>query len=137
MAKAGLIHDYDLMANREESSRGVTCAVCDTPETTFQWSDYSGEGMCTVCGCTYQLKWGTEKEREEAKYPYMTMRADFVPIARQFWNETNKWVHYGSSFSCNTGHPELSAWMKIHHPNFGKEAESEAADAMLAEREKP
>lgn len=122
-AKAGLIHDYDLMANLEQSSRGVTCAVCDTPNTTFQWSDYRGEGMCTVCGCTYQLKGGSKEEEAEGKYPYMTLKADFVPVAKEFWNETKTWVHYGSSFSCNTGMPALIEWAKKHHPEVLKNEE--------------
>lgn len=118
MAKAGLIHDYDLMANREESSRGVTCAVCDTPQTTFQWSDYSGEGMCTVCGCTYQLKWGGKEMEAERKYPYMTMSDKFLPLAREYWKATNRWVHYGTSMSRNDGHPELKKWIEKNHPEF-------------------
>lgn len=118
MPKAGLIHDYDLMANAEKSSVGVTCAVCDTPDTRFQWSDYSGEAMCQRCGCTYQLKWGGEELEKEGKYPYMSLKADFLPLAREFWLGTNTWVHYGSSFSRNDGHAELAAWMKKNHPEY-------------------
>ena len=125
-AKAGLIHDYDLMANREESSRGVTCAVCDTPNTTFQWSDYYGEGMCIVCGCPYQLKGGTKEEEAEGKYPYMTMRDEFLPIAREYWLAKRAWVHYGSSMSRNDGMPALIEWCKEHHPEALKKTEEPA-----------
>lgn len=118
MPKQGLIHDYDLMANRESSAQGVTCAVCDTPNTEFQWSDYHGEGMCRTCGCAYQLRGGTEEMKQEDKYPYLNLRDEFVPLAREFWKETKRWVHYGTSLSCNTGMPELNTWIKRTHPEF-------------------
>ena len=133
MPKHGLIHDYDLMANAEDSARGVTCAVCDTQHTSFQWSDYSGEGMCRTCGCTYQLKWGGEEMEKEGKYPYMTLREDFVPIAREYWNTTKKWVHYGSSISRNDGHPEMMKWMKTHYPDFLKQQEKDTGTSPTSE----
>lgn len=129
MPKAGLIHDYDFMANREESAHGVTCAVCDTPSTTFQWSDYNGEGMCCVCGCPYQLMNGSDEMKKEGKYPYLSLLDAFVPIARQYWAETQRWVHYGMSLSRNDGLPELDAWMEKHHPDYGKKSEDMAAEA--------
>jgi hypothetical protein len=118
MVKLGLIHDYDLMANAEPAAAGVKCAVCDTQPTRFQWSDYSGEGMCQACGCTYQLKWGSDEQVKENKYPYMTIKSDFVPLAREFWQTQKVWVHYGSSFSRSDGHRELAAWLKKEHPEY-------------------
>ena len=118
MIKQGLIHDYDLMANAEPAARAVTCAICDTADISFQWSDYSGEAMCTVCGCPYQLKWGNDEQVRENKYPYLSLHDTFIPIAREFWRESKTWVHYGASFSRNDGHPELSAWMKKHYPDY-------------------
>jgi protein-arginine kinase activator protein McsA len=118
MAKAGLIHDYDLMANREQSAQGVTCAICDTPNTSFQWSDYNGEGMCTVCGCTYQLINGSDKMKAEGKYPYMTLNDKYLPVLREFWQQTRTWVHYGSSFQRHDGKAELNDWIKQKHPEL-------------------
>ena len=115
-AKCSILHDYDLHANLEPSSQGVTCAVCGTSPTRFQWSDYSGEGMCTACGCTYQLKWGSKEQQAEGKYPYMTMTDDFLPIAREYWEQTHKWVCYGTMLGGQLGMAELIAWCKEYHP---------------------
>ena len=49
--KQGILHDYDLHANLEESAKLQTCVVCGDYPMRFQWSDYSGEGMCMKCGC--------------------------------------------------------------------------------------
>lgn len=116
MAKTGILHDYDLMANREKSAHGVTCAVCDTPNTAFQWSDLNGEGMCCKCGCPYQLMNGSDEMKAEGKYPYLSMLDTFVPVAREYWKEKQTFVHYGQSFSRNDGMRDLVEWLKIHHP---------------------
>lgn len=121
MAKMGLLHDYDLMANAEYSAIGNTCAVCGRSPTRYQWSDYHGEAMCCSCGCAYQLKGGTEKEEREAKYPYLNMDEKFIPIAKEYWNLTKLFVHYGQSFSRNDGMPELIEWVKKNHPEFMEE----------------
>lgn len=118
MGKMGVLHDYDLMANAEDSSRGVVCAICYTPNTSFQWSDYSGEAMCRICGCVYQLKWGNEKQKAEGKYPYLTMLESFIPVAREYWLETKRFVCYGTMLSWQPGMTELITWMKEKHPEF-------------------
>lgn len=118
MAKVGVIHDYDLWANKERSAQGVTCAVCDTPNTRFQWSDYNGEAMCTTCGCPYQLMNGTDAQIAEGKYPYLSLLDTFVPVARKFWKEMRVWVHYGQSFSREDGFDVLNPWIEKHHPEL-------------------
>lgn len=118
MMKYGILHDYDLLANEESSSQGVTCAICDTHNTSFQWSDYSGEGMCSNCGCPYQLKWGSAQQRDEKKYPYLSMREIYIPVAREYWAETKRWVCYGIRLSGQPGMNELISWMKEKHPEL-------------------
>lgn len=54
MPKQGILHDYDLRANREPTAKDNTCVVCGAHPVTYQWSDLSGEAMCTRCGCPYQ-----------------------------------------------------------------------------------
>jgi len=120
MPKSGLLHDYDLMANRERASQSVKCAVCDTENTRFQWSDYHGEAMCCQCGCTYQLKGGSKEEEEKNAYPYMTMADKWVPIAREYWRTFHKFVHYGQSFSHDEGLREFTDWCKTNHPEVIK-----------------
>lgn len=120
-AKMGLLHDYDLMANAEQSAHGNTCVVCAAYPVRYQWSDYSGEGMCTRCGTPYQLKWGGKTKEAEGKYPYLNLREDFLPIARDYWKETQSFVHYGQSFSQDQGIAALNAWIKQRHPELLKD----------------
>ena len=93
------------------------CAVCGASPMSFRWSDYSGEGMCTRCGCPYQLKWGTEEQQEEGNYPYLEMKDEWVPIAREYWEQTHAFVTYGMSFG-RPGMRELVEWCEKHHPEM-------------------
>lgn len=124
MAKFGVLHDYDLMANREDSAQDRTCAVCDKQGMSFQWSDYHGEGMCTRCGCPYQLKGGTAAQESEGTYPYLSMREDFVPVAREYWAASEQFVYYGMGIGAKPGMRELCDWLRKHHPEFLKQDES-------------
>ena len=115
--KAGLIHDYDLMANAEPSAQQRnTCVVCEVYPVAYQWGDYSGEAMCCNCGCPYQLKWGSDQQTSEGKYPYLNLRDDFIPVAREYWNYAKQFVHYGTSFNLRDGMDGLTEWLKKHHP---------------------
>lgn len=127
MAKMGIEHDYDLMANAEESAKKqVPCAVCDKTDVYYQWSDYSGEGMCTQCGCPYQLKWGSDAQKDEGAYPYMGLHKEFLPIAREYWAETKLFVCYGMVFAREAkGLQALNTWVKEHHPEYGKDKDDD------------
>ena len=117
----GFIHDYDLKANEETSARGVTCAVCNSSPVLFQWSDLSGEAMCHACGCPYQLKWGTDEQKAERKYPYLCLRDEFIPLAKEYWQETKAFVTYGTMLDGHRGIAELNRWLRQHHPEWGKQ----------------
>jgi len=129
----GFIHDYDLRANDEPSARGVTCAVCDTSPVLFQWSDYSGEAMCHECGCPYQLKWGSDEQRTESKYPYLSFMVEFVPIAREYWQAKKAFVTYGTMLTGHQWIAALNAWLRQHHPEW---LEPKPEKAMI-EKENP
>lgn len=117
MAKMGVLHDYDLMANREEAAqKPMACVVCDAPRIMYQWSDYHGEAMCSQCGCPYQIKSGSDEQVKEGKYPYISLLDSFVPVAREYWQHAREFVHYGHSFSNDQGKAALVAWLKVHHP---------------------
>ena len=118
MAKQGILHDYDLWANNEPSSENQTCVICGTSPMTFQWSDYSGEAMCTICGCPYQLKWGSKEKEVGAKYPYLNMNHDFIPIAKEYWETTHQFVCYGMMMGPRPGYRELIEWIKQNHPEW-------------------
>lgn len=65
--RAGILKDYDLMANAEPSAKAQRCVTCGADPVCYQWSDLSGEGMCTACGTPYQLKWGSDVQEIEAR----------------------------------------------------------------------
>lgn len=116
MAKQGILNDYDLQANQENSARNQTCHICGTENMAFQWSDCSGEAMCTKCGCPYQLKWGDEMQEKEGKYPYLNLKAGFIPIAKEYWDKTHKFVCYGYMLWHQPGLNELVDWAKENYP---------------------
>lgn len=94
-AKHGILHDYDLWANREPSAREQRCVTCDAYPMTFQWSDYSGEAMCTRCGTPYQLMWGSERQEAEGNYPYLNLKPDWLPVLKRYWHETERFTCLG------------------------------------------
>jgi len=118
MIKQGILHDYDLMANQEPSARkGNTCVTCGYSPVTYQWSDYSGEGMCTKCGTPYQLKWGSGEQTTENNYPYLNLKDEWVPIVREYYQATNNWTYLGRGFK-QPGINEFIEWVKEHHPEM-------------------
>jgi hypothetical protein len=121
MVKQGILHDYDLDARLEKSAKGQVCVICAESPMDFQWSDYSGEAMCVKCGCTYQLKWGSDKQKEEGNYPYLNLKKEFIPIAQEYWKERGKWVCYGTMMGPRPGMDELVIWLKANHPKWIKE----------------
>lgn len=114
--KFGILRDYDLYANKESSARNQVCAVCGTENMTFQWSGYSGEAMCTKCGCPYQLKWGGEKREKEGKYPYLNLKENCIPIAKEYWEKTHQFVCYGRMLGPKPGFSEFITWAKENYP---------------------
>jgi len=118
MVKYGVLHDYDLHANKELSAQNQTCVVCGDSPMRFQWSDYSGEAMCCKCGCPYQLKWGSDQQISENKYPYMKLRGDFLLVAKEYWEESGKFVCYGMMLGPKPGMRQLVDWLRLRHPEF-------------------
>ncbi len=129
--KDGILHDYDLHANLETSAREQMCAICGASPMAFQWSDYSGQAMCTRCGCPYQLKWGTDEQQAEGKYPYLSLRQDVVPAIREYWEETHRWTCFGMMLGPQQGMAEFVAWAKIKHPELlSSPSSEESVEAM-------
>lgn len=120
MPKQGILHDYDLKANEESSAQNQTCVVCGASPVWYQWSDYSGEGMCTQCGCPYQLKWGGDEQKVQNQYPYLNIREDFIPILKEYWNLKHEFVYYGLGFGEMPGLREFNQWLESNHPELCK-----------------
>ena len=118
MPKQGILHDYDLKANEERSATNQTCIICGASPMVFQWSDYSGEAMCTKCGCPYQLKWGSKKQEKEGKYPYLNLKREYVPYIKEYWEKTHKFVHYGRRLAPRPSLADFYNWLDETHPEF-------------------
>lgn len=117
--KMGIRTDYDLAANAEVSAQNNTCELCGASPVSYQWSDCPGEAMCTQCGCPYQLKWGTERQEKEGKYPYQNLSEKFLAVAREYWQEKKKFVCHGYVFGSNpVGLAEFVEWLKECHPEW-------------------
>jgi hypothetical protein len=117
------------LANAETFERRA-CLICDAPDPTYSWTDYSGEGYCTCCGTPYQLKWGELKEGES--YPRLNVDARAIPMLRRYWTETGAGNGLGSFFLGFDTYPDqlegrrgFNAWFDAHkeeYPEFVKEA---------------
>lgn len=124
--KHGILHDYDLHANQEPSARLKECIVCEVYPMVFQWSDYSGEAMCTSCGTPYQLKWGSEGQQREGKYPYLKLKDSFIEAVRTYHRETGRFTCLGTMIGRKPGLKEFYDWLKENRPNL---LEPEAKEA--------
>lgn len=122
--KHGILHDYDLMANAERSAQEHTCVVCGSSPTRFQWSDYSGEAMCSQCGTPYQLKWGSKEQQAEGAYPYLRLREEWVPIVREYHKETGRFTCLGTMLGGPLpGYEAFYRWVESRHPETLKDSE--------------
>lgn len=123
MVKQGILNDYDLQANLEGSAKGQTCIICGINPVGYQWSDYSGEGMCIRCGCPYQLKWGSDDQKKEGKYPYLNLDERWIPIVKEYWTLTHLFVCQGIMLGSKPGLKEFNEWVDKNHPEMVKEIE--------------
>jgi hypothetical protein len=112
-----MAQDYGYLANAEKFER-KPCLVCDDPRPVYSWTDYHGEGYCTKCGTSYQLKGGELADGEA--YPRVNVRAEWVPILRRYFAETGKLNGCGTYMSMGD-YPEqleglraFSEWADAH-----------------------
>lgn len=124
MPKQGILHDYDLMANREESARGNTCVVCAADPASYQWSCYSGEAMCRQCGTPYQLKWGSDEQVAEGAYPYLNLADKWVPVVREYYEETGRFTCLGTMLGPRPGLSAFAAWARERYPDLFADEEA-------------
>jgi len=120
---------YGLMANVEvsEQRRAGTlkpCVICDNPNPTFSWTDYSGEGYCLRCGVPYQLKWGSDEQQREGRYPYLNVKEKAIPMLRRYFAETGKpaglgtFMGYGEYPEVAAARKTFNAWLDAHIEEF-------------------
>lgn len=112
--KEGILHDYDLRANDEPAAHDQECVTCGARPVMYQWSDYSGEGMCSQCGTPYQLKWGSKEQEAEGKYPYLNLKPSWVPVVRRYFQETGRFTYLGTGFN-RPGLREFGEWVDANN----------------------
>lgn len=120
MPKMGLLHDYDLMANAEESAKNNTCVICGSSPVRYQWSDYGGEAMCQQCGAPYQLKWGSEQQQKDGDYPYLNVKTEAIHILREYWEKTKRFTCFGQMLGNQPGLKDFYDWLSEAHPEMVK-----------------
>lgn len=54
--------------------------------------------------------------KAEAKYPYLNLQKEFIPIAKEYWETTHKFVCYGWIMEERPGMSGLVSWLEKHHP---------------------
>ena len=121
---------YGDLANAEKFEQKA-CLVCDDPRPVYSWTDYSGEGYCTKCGTSYQLKWGELKAGET--YPRCNVIPEWVPVLRQYWKETGKLNGCGTYMSMgeyreqHEGLKAFNEWADAHKDILPKRDEAQAS----------
>jgi len=114
MPKYGVKFDYDLGANRE-SSKLDKCLICDS-DWQVRWTDFHGEAVCITCGAPYQLRQPSGGDYKS--FPALKIKENWIPICKDYWNKTRKFVFGGKSFSEFTGLQEFDDWIKQNHPEM-------------------
>lgn len=126
--KHGILHDYDLQANRESSAKGNVCVTCEANPVSYQWADYSGQAMCTRCGTPYQLKWGSDEQQKEGAYPYLSLSDEWAPVAKEYWEETQVFACLGMMIGHKPGAAAFFRWAEANHPELFEEPDTEPSE---------
>lgn len=112
---------YGHLANAEPFERRA-CLVCDTPDPSYSWTDYSGEGTCNTCGTPYQLKWGELRDGES--YPRLNVKPEALPMLRRYYVETKALNGHGT-FMLLRDYPEHAEgrrlfleWWDVHKSEY-------------------
>jgi len=100
----------------------MKCEVCDN-EFVGTWTDFYGEQTCLTCGAPYQLL-----EPSGAKpgltYPCCCLKDEFIPILREYYQETKRRVRLGT-FLLPDDYPGLleerkafREWLQLKHAEW-------------------
>lgn len=79
----------------------MKCEVCGKENPAFAWTDTHGVAQCYQCGTPYVLYHyegeGDERRRVERE-PEITVRAEWIPLLREYWEQTRRIIPGGHSF---------------------------------------
>jgi len=121
MPKQGAMFDYDSHAQKHVKDVDI-CIVCGN-KLQCRWTDYNGEGVCLTCGTPYQLINGTDEQIKNNNYPYCNLRNEWIPIVKEYFEETKKFTFLGTSFSETTGSQAFAEWVKKNYPEMIKKTD--------------
>lgn len=69
------------------------CKVCNTQEAGFIWTDTHGVGICSNCGCPYQIYFYDEKTQEPIKKePECLLKESGIELAKRYFVEFGRKV---------------------------------------------
>jgi hypothetical protein len=104
-----------------ENEKSFKCAVCGNDFHGI-WTDYYGEATCVCCGIPYQLL-EPSGAKQGIIYPHLKIDEKFVPIFREYWNETHQ-MHREGMFLSNYGQipnqRKFRDWLEERHPEVLK-----------------
>lgn len=104
------------------------CSICGT-EPHFRWTDTHGIGACLQCGAPYRLYHYDENQQRVDKEPELLILPEWLPLTKQYWNETHRNVapgcfnFPGSSYevASKEDFEENEKWFEAHKDEFPKE----------------
>jgi len=101
----------------------MKCPICESDPIPGRWTDYSGEMNCMNCGIPLQIKWGTDKMKEEGNYPYIQMYPCLAELFKERWSETHKRARFGRWLGylpegVTKEQDEFWGWIKENHPEW-------------------
>lgn len=119
----------------------MKCDCCES-ELRVAWCDTHGVGACTTCGLPYTIyhyeEVGGERKSVD-KPPSVAVKTEWLPLARQYWNETKRRVFPATfdmgilrgrerSYSGATEDDieKFNSWLEQHKTEWPKQEEAAA-----------
>lgn len=78
----------------------MNCEICGN-HAVWSWTDYHGVAQCYQCGSPYRIfhyEGEGEAHRRVDKPPQLLVKPDYVPLAKDYWNQFHRRIPSGHSF---------------------------------------
>lgn len=98
-------------------SENVACLICEDERMSFSWTDAHGVAQCFRCGTPYRII-HYENERRVEKPPTITLKPQYIPAVRDYWNEFHRRIPSGHSIpggqelASHADAEQFYGWMK-------------------------
>ncbi len=112
----------DVIVDETELLKGAIsklCIICDQIPV-WSWTDMHGVAQCGTCGTPYTLYHYDDQNRRLDKPPEVTIKPEYIPALRAYWNESHRRIPSGYSIP---GGQELATnedarlfheWMRVN-----------------------